>query len=73
MKVLGLLLTLALVAVALLAAPIGQPDAVVIAGIHGSSGPQAVCDQTDGISTSGCPFDDSKRIVVAGIDAGSQP
>lgn len=73
MKVLGLILTLALVAVALLAAPQGQPDTVVIAGIDGGGGANAVCDQTDGTWTSECPFDGSKRIVVAGIDAGSQP
>ena len=76
MKILGLALTSALVAVALLAAPHGQPsagDAVVIAGIDGGGGPNAVCDRTDDTWTGGCPLDDSKRIVIAGISGGDRP
>ena len=76
MKVLGLALTSALVAVALLAVPHGQPsagDAVVLAGIDGSGGPQAVCDRTADTRTGGCPFDGFERIVLAGISGGDQP
>lgn len=75
MKVFGSTLTLAMVAGALLAAahgPLSSGDAV-LAGIDGGGAPQAVCDRTDGAWTGGCPFDESKRIVVAGIDAGGRP
>lgn len=69
MKLFGLVLSLALVAVAMQAAPYGSTSAsnVVIAGIDAGGGPQAVCDQADDPWTSGCQGDESKRIVVASI------
>lgn len=76
MKVLGLILPLALVAVALQFEPTGQPatgDAVVLSGIDGGGRPGAACDTTDGTPTRGCQLDESKRIVLAGISGGDRP
>lgn len=76
MKVLGLILPLALVAVSLQVGPYGQPpagDSIVTSGIDGGGRPGAICDRFDSAWPSGCSLDDSKRIVVAGISGGDQP
>ena len=74
MKGIGLVLTLAFLAMAMLAVPATLTSTgMAVAGIDGRGAPHAGCNPEDGLLARGCTPDDSGRIVVASIVGSGGP
>ena len=68
MKGIGLVLTLAFMAMAMLAVPASlSSTGIAVAGIDGRGAPHSACNPEDGMPARGCALDGSGRIVIAGI------
>ena len=74
MKGIGLVLTLAFMAMAMLAVPATMSSTgIAVAGIDGRGAPHSRCNPEDGLPARGCESDGSKRILVAGISGTGGP